>query len=183
MKCLNAETPQLTNPFFHNWALPFLSDLIGHPPLPCTFRCCHGNNFTFFFSEFSLAGLTFAAPVSLLEITSPYPSKDWLVSRSHCDICCSNPCSFPATACRPVTVADVHQPGWVTILLECFVCLALAYQSLQVIVQDITKPYAGQRNLGNKGVHFFFFLFFSFFTTILSSQQYWEGSTVQTMVF
>lgn len=115
----------------------------------------------FFFSEFSLAGLTFAAPVSLLEITSPYPSKDWLVSRSPCDICCSNPCSFPATACRPVTVADVHHPGWVMILLECFVCLALACHSLQVIVQDITKPYAGQRNLGNKRVHFFFF-FFSF---------------------
>lgn len=153
MKCLNAKTPQLTNPFFHKC----------HPPLPCTFHCCHGNNFTFFFSEFSLAGLTFAAPESLLEITSPYPSKDWLVSRSHCDICCSNPCSFPATACRPVTVADVHQPGWVTILLECFVCLALAYQSLQVIVQDITKPYAGQRNLGNKGVHFFFFSFLFIF--------------------
>lgn len=49
MKCLNAESPQPMNPFFHNWALPFLSDLIGHPPLPCTLCCCHGNNFPFFF--------------------------------------------------------------------------------------------------------------------------------------
>lgn len=138
-----------------------------------------------FLSEFSLADLTFAAPVSLLEITSPCPSKDWLVWQSHCDISHNNPCSFTATACRPVTAADFQHPEWVMILLECFVCFTLACHSLQVIVQDITKPNTRhcKETWRIKKYFFFSFLFFSSFTTILSSQQYWEGSTVQSMVF
>lgn len=173
MKCLNAKTPQPMNPFFHNWALPFLSDLIGHPPLPYTFHVAMVTTSHFFFWIFfgwlDLCGFCFPPrnylPVSLQRLAGVAVSGD---------ISCNNPCSFTATACRPVTVVDFQHPGWVIILLECFVCFALACHSLQVVVHNITKPNAGhcKETWGIKKCFFAFLFLFVFYnnfklTTVL----------------
>lgn len=63
---------RLTNKNFHNLTLPFLFNLISHPPLTCTFRCSPGSSLTFLLNLL-LHNLTFDPRASLPEINSPIP--------------------------------------------------------------------------------------------------------------
>lgn len=172
------------NPFFHNLALPFLSDLIFHPLLTCTFCCCHGNSFTFFlfcfvfwifFSSLDLYYSCFPPRNPL-----PWASKDLLVSSSHCGVYYNNPCSnwfhnfwnVTHITCRPslypLFTSCILDGLWSP--LTVLVCLTLACNSLQIIIQTITKHNAGHR----RGIWVIEECLF--FTAMLSSQQYWVGS-------
>lgn len=142
----------------------------------CTFRCCHGDNFTFF-PEFSLAGLTFGyscfPPRNYLP--PPCPSKDcW---------CHILTVTSPIITHAHLQLQHAHLRQLFTSLTldGLWSCLNISFISLlhatasKLSFKLSLNTMLGKRCLGNKGV--------LCFALLLNSRQYWEGSIVPSVVF